>query len=47
MVENVESGKKIDEGVELKNYSDEEVEKPNIPKPKTSIPQAAWVKRTG
>jgi len=38
MVENVESGKKIDEGVELKNYSDDEGSKPNIPKPKTSIP---------
>ena len=43
MVGNVEQGRKIDEGVELKNYSDEE--KPNIPKPKTTIPQAAWVKR--
>ena len=38
MVSNIQNGTKIDEGVELKNYSDEESVKPNIPKPKTSIP---------
>lgn len=43
MVENVDAGRKIDEGVELRNYSDGEGEKP--PKPKTTIPKAA--RRTG
>lgn len=42
MIENLDEGKKIDEGVELKYYSDDEVViKHNLPKPKTSIPQVA------
>ncbi len=40
MHDNLIKGKKIDEGVELKYYSDDEVkkQKASIPKPKTTVP---------
>lgn len=46
MIENLEEGKKLEEGVELKYYSEDEVvSKPNLPKPKTTIPQVVRQKK--